>query len=571
MIVGANIGTMPSGKRIYDGGTCLLVDGRLRMAVAEERVSRRKHDGGFRHALPYLISRTGIGWDDIDMVVISTYGDVAPRSLRGRLEIPELEAIADRTTVMPSHHLAHAYSAFIPSPFDEALVVVMDNEGNIIPPEVAPEHWRNRMERVSFYIGQGCKITLLDRDQDEADVASLGEVYGNFTSFLGLGNYLDAGKTMGLAPYGDPDAFQKVELFEITDGRIRSRMRNCYGNPNPEFERFFRDEYGIVVRPRAVGEPLQQVHADLAYLVQDRLERVLIERITQLALRTGLTNLCLAGGVALNCVANRKLLDATPIERIWIQPGCGDQGLCFGNALYGQHTLSAGHRPGDREEMRHAYYGGSYSDAESETAIRKVVAEGAPITYTRPEDIAVTVAGLLAKGNIIGYFQGASEFGPRSLGHRSILADPRVADMKDLLNERVKKRESFRPYAPSVPLKEVSRYFDMPCPSPYMLLVGSVRPDRRDEIPAVTHVDGTARVQTVTPEDNGVFHDVVAAFGQLTGVPVVLNTSFNRAGEPIVESPADALEVFTHSEMDYLALGGFLVEKRGRFPRAGEA
>lgn len=563
VIVGLNIGTMPSGKPIYDGGACLIAEGRLRMAVAEERISRRKHDGGFRQALPYVLSRAGADWDDIDLVVVSTYGDVPPLTLRGRLEIAELEALGDRVTVMPSHHLAHAYSAFIPSPFDEALIIVMDNEGNVLPPQNSPEHWRNRMERVSIYLGRGSDITLLGRDQDEDDVASLGEVYGNFTSFLGLGNYLDAGKTMGLAPYGDPDAFSKVELFEIADGRIRSRMRNCYGKPNPEFERFFSEGYGTVVRPRTANEPLEQVHADLAYLVQDRLERILIERVRALCRLTGQTNLCMAGGVALNCVANRRILDATPIKRIWIQPSCGDQGLCYGNALFGQHALSSTRHRGDREEMRHAYYGGSYSDGECEAAILKAEASCPSIVYSRPADIALAAAQVLAEGSIVGWMQGASEFGPRALGHRSILADPRLARMKDLLNERVKERESFRPYAPSVLFGEGSRYFDLPCPSPFMLLTAEVGPERRTEIPAVTHVDGTARVQTVTPEDNGLYHDVIAAFGQLTGVPVVLNTSFNRAGEPIVETPADALEVFMRSGMDYLAIGGFLVAKRG--------
>lgn len=552
-IVGANVGTMPSGKLIYDGGCCLFSEGKLRMAVAEERVSRKKYAGGYKHSLPYILERSNVQLSDIDLIVLSTYGDFSPRSLRGRYELPELEQVDDRIVVIPSHHLAHAYSAFIPSPFEEALILVMDNEGNLLAPPRAPEHWQDPMERVSIYIGRGCDIQLLERDMDEADVPSLGEVYGNFTSFLGLGNYLNAGKTMGLAAYGRPERFEQVELFEMCNGRMRSKMRNCYGRPNAEFVRFFQEEYGFAVSPRLPTQPIETIHEDLAYLIQDRLEKIVVERVQDLVAQTGLRNLCLAGGVALNCVLNRKLLDETPIEKIWIQPSSGDPGLCYGNALYGYHVVRG---KADRTEMIHASYGGAFSDEEILIELQSTPS----IRYHQPGQLTETMANLIAQGNIVGWFQGASEFGPRALGNRSILTDPRRGEMKDVLN-KAKHRESFRPFAPSVLLEDANEYFDLTCPSPFMLLTGNVHVDKRLLVPAITHVDGTARVQTVTFEQNPLYYELIAAFKRTTGIPLILNTSFNLADEPIVETPRDALKTFLRSEIDCLALGSYAVVK----------
>ncbi len=555
-ILGANVGTLPSGKPIYDGGCCLLIDGELVIAIAEERVSRKKHDGGYRKGIPYILKHVKMSLDDIDLVVLSTYGDLPPSSLEERYHIPQMK-LADRVIVMPSHHLAHAFSAFIPSPFDEALIIVMDNEGNLLTSQSNKDYWKNPMERVSIYIGKGHEIELLERDMDMAGDASLGEVYGNFTKFLGLGNYLNAGKTMGLAPFGRYERFKGVELFDMHDGHMHSRMRDCYSDPIPEFIRFFEEEYKIKVEPRLPSDPIEEIHEDFAYLIQDRLEKIVVKRINDLVIRTGHKKLCLAGGVGLNCVMNRKILDQTPIEEIWVQPNSGDQGVCYGNALYGYYKVIEGK---ERFPMPHVSLGGGFSDQEIKNVLEEHVVAN-KIKFGKPNSIVNFVANLIFKGHVVGWFQGKSEFGPRALGHRSILADPRLAEMKDILNKQIKYRESFRPYAPSILLEDVREYFDIPQPSPFMLLVANVYLEKRELIPAVTHVDGTARVQTVTRESNGIYYDLIREFKNLTGIPILLNTSFNLSGEPIVETPIDAIDTFLRSNIDYLAIGSYVVEK----------
>jgi len=360
---------------------------------------------------------------------------------------------------------------------------------------------------------------------------------------------------MGLAPYGHRETFENVEVFNLDQGKLKCLMPNKHKNPIQAVVDFGRTQGVDFGPPRQSGADYTQRYCDIAFLIQDRLEKALVNKANHLHKLTGSKNLCIAGGVGLNCVANREILNNTPFERIFIQPAAGDSGQCLGNALYGYHYLLGKPR---REVMTHAYFGKEYSNTDVMNALERWSGQ---VIYERMQNPATQVAALLSEGNVIGWFQFGSELGPRALGHRSILADPRQPAMQDFINAIVKHREPFRPYAPSVLLEHSNEFFDLPCPSPFMLLTARVYPHKRSTIPAVTHVDGTARVQTVTKEDNGIYYDLIQAFYKKTGIPLLLNTSFNLAGEAIVETPNDALNSFMKTQMDYLVIHEYLVRK----------
>jgi carbamoyltransferase len=418
--------------------------------------------------------------------------------------------------------------------------------------------WKNAMERLSLYRGSGTSVELLERDMGEEDVVSLGELYGNVTRLIGFKSHLNAGKTMALAAFGDPSRFSDVPLVErLPGGRLRCPLRNEYERSSEELRRHFA-EHGHPLPPQRdpATTPISNLWEDLAAAVQSQLEAGLIHKVRHWARRTGLQSLCLAGGVALNCVANRRLLDQVPLDRIFVQPNAGDQGQSLGNALYGWHHILGRREP---VEIPLVYLGGEYDD---EACLGTIEEWGSRLAYRREEDIAGKIARLLAEGEIVGWFRGRSEWGPRALGNRSILADPRRAEMRDRVNRQVKHREPFRPFAPVVPWEEAQRFFELDAPCPTMTVAARVRPDARALIPAVVHVDGTARVQTVTAAENLYLHALLHRFGEITGVSVLLNTSFNNDGEPIVETPADALRCFDRTGLNALALNDFLVMHR---------
>lgn len=545
--------TLGLGGSNHDFAACLVEDGEIRYGIEEERLRRQKYSVGvnslFNQSWRYCLQAHGSRLADVEAVVADdTLLPSAYFPMRSRM-------------VLIRHHLAHAASAFLPSPFQRAAILVADGAGSLVE--------GHGVETLTTSVGDGSQITEISKvygtnwktdglsklrvyqagDSDH----SLGFMYKAVSRAIGFvfheheDWYLtEDGKTMGLAPYGG-------------DRYVADFRRYLNLLPDGRFELHLKDGGLIEFVDQALdgleGDERFQRGADLAYAAQDLLEEVLLHAARQLHRDTGLTDLCLAGGVALNCVANGRILREGPFERIFVQPAAGDGGCSVGCAYYGYHVVCG--KPRERGAgggQRHAYLGRSYPDDEVLAAVQ---ASGLP--YLKVADPARLGALALSRGLLLGWFTGGSEFGPRALGHRSILADPRQPDMKDVLNAKVKHREWFRPFAPAVLREYAAEYFDLSIESPYMLIVAPVRPEKRSVVPAIVHVDGSARVQTVTGEDNGRFYELIEHFHRLTGVPVVLNTSYNDNGEPIVETPAEALAFFGPSRLDHLIIEDYLV------------
>ncbi|PAP76080.1 carbamoyltransferase family protein [Rubrivirga marina] len=578
----------------HDSAAALVRDGEIVAAAQEERFSRRKHDPSFpRGAVDYCLQEAGLDASELDAVafydkplltferLLETYVAYAPRGLASFLEAMPLwlkrklwtpDVIRtelgdyDGPMVFSEHHRSHAASAFFPSPFERAAVLTTDGVGE----------WAT----TSWGVGEGNGLDL------KAEIHfphSLGLLYSAFTTFCGFRVNSGEYKLMGLAPYGEPryvDAITEHLIDLKPDGSYRLHA-DAFTFPvglrmtGRRFEELFGGP------ARAPESPLTQREMDLARSVQVVVEEAVLRMARHVHAETGETNLCLAGGVALNCVANGRLLREGPFERIWVQPAAGDAGGALGAALVATHEWAGlGRTVHPADAMRGAMLGPAWGPEE----IRAVLdAEGLPY-HEAPTEAALVdrVAGLLAEGSTVGWFQGRAEFGPRALGHRSILADPRDRATQRRVNLQIKFRESFRPFAPSVLAERAGEFFDLGGPdgldpsgpeSPYMLLVGPVRDARvegdglerlgrvESAVPAVTHVDGSARVQTVTKERNGLYYDLLKAFEAQTGCPVLVNTSFNVRGEPIVHAPADAVRVFRRTHMDALAIGPFVVTR----------
>ncbi|MCU1276581.1 MAG: Carbamoyltransferase, partial [bacterium] len=513
--------------------------------------------------------------------LLSTYAASSPWGLRSfwramplwlkqKLWIPDLirKELSgfDKKIYFPEHHESHAASAFYPSPFDEAAILTIDGVGE----------WTT----TSLGVGRGNRLELKEEIQFPH---SLGLLYSAFTYYTGFKVNSGEYKVMGLAPYGEPKYADVIydKLIDLRDdGSFRLDLDYfdyCAGltMTNQRFDKLFG------APPRAPESPLSQREMDLAASVQVVCEEAMLRLARHAHATTGMKNLCLAGGVALNCVANGRILRDGPFERVWVQPAAGDAGGAVGAALLVWHdAMDKPRDAGGRDAMSAAYLGPEFSDDEIEAFLQ---AEGAPYHPFAPDprDRAAATAGMLADGGVVGWFQGRMEFGPRALGARSILGDARSTSMQSTMNLKIKFRESFRPFAPSVLRERVADYFELDADSPYMLLTAPVRPslrhaesdadrvkwgiDRlnvpRSTIPAVTHVDYSARVQTVT-RDNGAYYDLLRAFDEQTGCAVVVNTSFNVRGEPIVCTPADAYKCFMRTEMDHLVLGRHHLKKR---------
>jgi carbamoyltransferase len=555
------------------GAAVLCEDGaRLRVvAVSQERVDRIKHSHAYPdEAIDYCLKTVGAeSVTDCDMVVADyifrpdwrTFQHYQPYQPPGlysalRFHLSRVRRLRKITHRIPpnkvyfvNHHLAHAYAAFCGSGFEEAAILVVDGHGSVAPGVRVSAGMRpgNEMfETQSLFVGRKGKIELLEYSAK----TGVGMMYEAFTKFLGFGE-LEEGKTMGLAPYGAGVNGRHVEFRAEFTG-----METDYSSLVDIFA-----PRGSWVKPAGLtpctrrGDQTNPYYSRIAWEVQNETESAMLHLARHARVTTGQRNLCLSGGVALNSVANYKILQAGLFDNIWIQPASSDSGIPLGCVLYGYYRLAGGRSPWS---MEHAYLAREYSDEEIERAISE---QAAHVRWSL-NGTARRTAELLAQGQIVGWLQGASEYGPRALGHRSILVDPRKAENRDILNARVKHREGFRPFAPAVLLERSEDYFDLSVPSPFMLLVPPVRNSRRKEIPAVVHVDGTGRVQTVTRGQNDAFFDLVHAFHEITGVPVVLNTSFNLSGEPIVETPQDALRSFLSTQMDALVVGKFLVTKR---------
>lgn len=570
-VVGLNLG--------HDNSACVARDGRVVTAIAEERLSRRKHEVplnmnlerycSFPHrSFEYCLSGADLSVDQIDLVVAST-SYVRDASGNRRALTPD-DVVAQRPELsntkvrIANHHLSHAASAAWCSPFTEATVLVVDGSGSIVG--IAEDGSAAEVERTSAYRFTGGNLTLLRKSTGRAP--SFGNSLGNFyqivTRYLGFGHWTE-GKTMAFAAFRDMQrpaaSWRPLEQFQdaivvndVTDLEVKPAFQyTAEGDFHSELVRWFG-------APRNSPRVADALDRHIASSAQWALERALVGLATSLYRLDESSALCMAGGVALNCVANRRILDESPFDTLFVQPAASDDGTALGNALLGtrwldeSRTLSCTKLP---------YLGRSYDDDEVAAAVADVSdrVEALPV-----DRLAEEVARAISRGAVTAVFQGGSEFGPRALGHRSILADPRLPWMKDHLNSVVKHREAFRPFAPIVLAERAAEFFDLDTPSPYMSLAAPVR--RPETIPAVTHVDGTARVQTIAATQEPLIYAIVAAFEEITGLPVLLNTSFNDAGEPIVETPRDALKTFLSTSIDVLFLGGLRVSRRGSHGRS---
>jgi carbamoyltransferase len=577
----------------HDSAACLVTDGRIVAAAQEERFSRRKHDARFPTlAATYCLQEAGIGVADLECVgfydkplltferLLETHLGTAPKGLRlywksmavwlnQKLWIPQevrRELDHEVQVVFGEHHESHAASAFYPSPFEQAAILTTDGVGE----------WTT----TSYGYGQGSELHTL------AEIKfphSLGLLYTAFTYFTGFKPNSGEYKLMGLAPYGEPKYADRI-LAEIValaeDGSFRLNLD------------YFDYVAGLKMTSSAMDalfdgpartpeSPLTQREMDIAASCQKVTEEILLRMAHTAHRETGMKNLCLAGGVALNCVGNGRILREGPFEKLWIQPAAGDAGGAVGVALAVWHRHFEQPRTVDPagDRMSGSYLGPSFDRDEVEAFLQ---AQRAPAVLLEADELSVRVAGILADEKVVGWFQGRMEFGPRALGGRSILGDPRSAAMQAQMNLKIKYRESFRPFAPSILREYVAEWFEMDCDSPYMLLVAPVKQEKqiqmtgaqqalfgidklnvpRSQIPAVTHVDYSARVQTVRREVNAPYYDLLQAFHSITNCPILVNTSFNVRGEPIVCTPEDAYRCFMRTEMDFLVLGDHLLDKR---------
>ena len=575
----------------HDSAACLVRNGKVMAAAQEERFSRKKHDPRFpKEAIGFCLDDLGINIEDLDYVVfydkpflsferlLMSYLTVAPKGLRSWLEampiwlgrklhIPKVvkeEIGYDGDVLFTEHHEAHAASAFYPSPFDESAILTIDGVGE----------WAT----ASYGFGNGGDITIM-KELHFPD--SLGLLYSAFTYFTGFRVNSGEYKLMGLAPYGTP-RYKELILSELVDlkqdGSIRLNLSyfDFLGGLRMTNKRFAKLFSGP---PRKPESEITQREMDIAASIQSVTEEAVLRMASHVHKETQSANLCLAGGVALNCVANGRILREGPFKNIWIQPAAGDAGGALGAALSVWYRyLENSRKPKLEQDSQHgSYLGPAFSDEMVEDFLKSKVL---PYHNLQEENRAKTIAKCIAEGKILGYMTGRMEFGPRALGARSILGDPRSSETQTVMNLKIKYRESFRPFAPSVLEEKAIEYFDCPTPSPYMLLVANVQEERRlpqpssdgiamlerlktkrSDIPAVTHLNYSARLQTVNVKDKPDYHEVISEFEKLTGCALVVNTSFNVRGEPIVCSPEDAYQCFMRTEMDVLVMENCILFK----------
>ncbi|SDM88528.1 carbamoyltransferase [Daejeonella rubra] len=504
----------------------------------------------FQLLLNYLLDVAEITLEDVDCVVYSyRHNEIVRKFFKEKN--PNIKFI------VPEHHFSHACQAFLPSPFDDAAIMVVDGQG------VPMVRTGGDQLSGSLSYGKGIEIETLW----EFPVRySLGGMYAEFTKKLGFKTNQE-GKTMGLAAYGTSaiyDEIKKELKFEELDFDFRKVFKKGLGFHNALYK---LPDYGNYLKQfenKKKEEEYTQTHKDLAYAVQKLTEDVMVYLANWLYEKTGSKNLCISGGVGLNCVANYQVLSRSKFDNIFIHPNAGDNGLVVGQALYVYNILNKNPRV---YVDTHDYLGKQYSETEVDAAIDKFK-DNDSISIQKCESLPVlydTMAKAIADGYITSWCQGGSEFGPRALGNRSILADPRRADMKDILNSRVKFRESFRPFTPSVLAERSSEFFELDIESPFMLLAPYVKPGKGELVPAITHADNTARVQTVTRDVNERYYDLIKAFEKLTGIPMVLDTSYNVADEPIVETPEDAIRCFLSTDIDILGIDRYILRKKAKF------
>ena len=557
----------------HDSAACILQDGNIVAAVEEERFSRKKFDDGFpRSAIDYCIKEAGITTQDIDYVafydksvlkferLLDNYIAVAPRGLGSFISVipkwihkrlwvkDEIKKHLIRykgKIIFPEHHMSHAAYSFFSSPFTEAAILSVDGVGE----------WST----TTYGVAKNNNIELL---KDIRWPHSLGLFYSAFTYFLGFQVNEGEYKLMGLSSYGKPKYYDLImkELIDVkNDGSIQLNMKYfAYTYDKVMVNKKFAELFNCPVRTE--DSKMEQIHFDIGASAQKVLEDVLMIMIRHVHKETGQKNLCLGGGVALNGVANTRILKEGPFEKIFIPPSPGDAGSAVGCAMYCYYSFLKKDRNIETNTSKmiqnNVYLGPEYSNEEIQSFLNSN-----NISYEEyeRENLLHTTAKLISEGNVVGWYQGRMEWGPRALGNRSILADPREESMKDVLNKKIKHRESFRPFAPSILEEFTSEYFDLDVSSPYMLLVAPVK--KPDTIKAVTHVDGTSRVQSVSKKSNPLYYDLINEFYKITNVPILINTSMNVRGEPIVNTPKEAYNMLIKTDMDYLVMGNYRVSK----------
>jgi carbamoyltransferase len=573
------------GINAYHGNAsaAILCDGKLVAAVEEERFNRVKYAAGFpAAAIQYCLKAAGITVEELDHVAVPRdpyarlgtklfYAMRMPSFARERARVLAKftgirEALAAAFGANPEklpakfhrveHHIAHLASTFFCSPFEEAALLSADGLGDF-----ASSMWG---------VGLGRRMNI------HASIAfphSLGLYYSAVTQYLGFLKFGDEYKVMGLGAYGQPE-FQKefrdivhlngsgfrLGLEYFTHHRTGPEMTWADADKTPVLGKMYSDVMAEKLGPvRDPSAPIEQRHKNLACSLQERLEEVYLGMLRRLHEETGIKSVCLAGGVAFNCVANGKILANTGFENVYVHPAAGDAGLAVGAAQFVWHQVLGNPR---EFVMEHAYWGPEFSPDEVRLAVQKAKfsERGCAVSELPEEELLRQTAAIIANGNILGWYQGRAEWGPRALGNRSIVADPRRPEMKEILNRRIKHREIFRPFAPSILAEKTGEWFEQSHPSPFMTMAYAVRKEMRDKIPAPTHVDGTGRLQTVTPTANPRYWKLIRAFEAQTGVPVVLNTSFND-NEPIVCKPQEAIDCFNRTQMDALVLGDFLIQR----------
>lgn len=552
----------------HDASVCLLKDGTPVAAANEQSFTRKKHDSDFPiRAIRWALAKEGITPSDIGLVAfydkpmvkferilkshLSTFPKSFPQFVRGmpswfgsKLRLDKLLSRDLGYTgpiVYGRHHLSHAASAYYASGWNEAAVLTVDGVGE----------WST----ASWGVGEGNKLELKGEIRFPH---SLGLLYSAFTYYLGFKVNSAEYKVMGLAPYGEPLYVDRIkELIHIKpDGTFRLDMRHfTFDHGLKMYNQRFEEVMGEPTRPYEEGE-ITQFHKDVARSLQEVVNEVMIKLSTKVIEETGIPRLCLAGGVALNCVANGHLLRETPVEDLFVQPNAGDGGGAMGAALWAWHHILDNPR---QWKLSDVYLGPGYSDDDTQEVLDQL---GAVYTRLDRQELLDNVADMLDQAMVVGWHQGRMEWGPRALGHRSILGDARNPEMRDIINRKIKFREGFRPFAPSVLEDHASHYFHIDRPSPYMLLVAPVREDAPQKLPSITHVDGSARIQTINRHQDALYYDLIDTFRQKTGCSVIINTSMNVRGEPMVSSPKDTYLCFMRTNMDAVVIGPYLLHKK---------
>ncbi|BBH22580.1 transferase [Paenibacillus baekrokdamisoli] len=569
-IIGINSQFDSSMMTVNSGSCALIIDGKIKNALAEDRISRIKDEGGFKASLQAILIENNLTVEDIDYFCISFYGNaMIPREKMIKLHLKEIgiESTPEKLVVLGSHHLSHACAAYYLSPFDEAIIVVADNEGSLLfgKNDESKNIMYNYCERNSYFWAKGNEIVLIGRDFAAPGSVAFGKAYNKFNEYVGYGSYLNVGKTMGLSSYGTlPKEYEQLDLWGMNeDGSLYSNIKETYDSFNDIWNFFEMNNVSIV---EGNNKDFQESsdYKNLAYFIQSQLNKWSVKKIDYLQKLTGIKNVCISGGIALNGIMNREIETNLNCD-VFVPPYPSDPGQALGNAIYCsilKSDMSNNVLMPKKTYDEFMYLGLNYNKDASMKIIEKFNSD-VSIVDCKEGNVFELTAKLISEGNIIGFYNGKSEYGARALGNRSIVADPRFDEIRDRVNT-LKGRELFRPIAPSVLsefahlfFNDIDKYMDK-----YMLKVSYCKEEKRELIKAVVHIDGTSRIQLVTKESNLNYYSLIREFMNITNIPMLINTSFNAAGEPIVETPEDAIKSFIHMNLDYLYCNGILIRRK---------